>query len=368
VRLPGEKYGTADRAATAEFSSVAKIAMQANDPDKRRWPIATLLRLAVSLSFIGCIIWWLGGVGKIGAIVSRISFGLAALVIILIILDRALMTYKWTLLLKAKGIHLHLLTAMKIYCASMIWGTFLPPTVGADTIRAVSTARTGISTNEVVASIVVERMIGFLSALLLGLVSLVLLSTSGLLESRFMGLWWAALGMILLAAVVLVASFSDNLFHLIHNRILGRSHNNRIAEKLRKFHETYRAYRNNTGTLIVFFVLTFAEQLEAIVQSWLMAWALGIHVGILYFTMAIPLSVLVSRIPIGIGGLGTYEAASAFLLSLAGVSGAEGVAIAFSGRILQILSWLPWWFAHVISTGSARPATQRSYPKDATAA
>jgi uncharacterized protein (TIRG00374 family) len=341
--------------------------MHSEPPEKKRWPIGTLVRLVISLVLVGCIVWWFGGPGKIAAIAGRISFGLAGLVIILIMLDRALMTYKWTLLLKARGVHLRLLTAMKIYCASMIWGTFLPPTVGADTIRAVSTARTGISTNEVVASIVVERMIGFLSAFVLGLVSLVLLSTSGLFESRFMGVWWAALAMILLAAVVLVASFSDNLFHLIHDRILGCLHTKSIAEKLRKLHETYRAYRNNTGTLIVFFVLTFAEQLEAIVQSWLVALALGIHVGILNFTIAIPLSMLVSRIPIGIGGLGTYEAASAFLLSLGGVSGAEAVAIAFSGRILQILAWLPWWFAHVISTGSVRPAAEKSYPKPATA-
>src|SRR5438309_95088 len=142
--------------------------MHVKAPEKRRWPIGTLARLVISLVLIGCIVWWLGGLGKIAAIAGRISFGLASLAVIVSILDRALMTYKWTLLLKAKGIHLGLLTAMKIYCASMIWGMFLPTTVGADTIRAVSTARTGINANEVVASIVVERMFGFLSALLLG--------------------------------------------------------------------------------------------------------------------------------------------------------------------------------------------------------
>ena len=341
--------------------------MPANDPDKTRWPIARLVRLAISLVLIAGMVWWLGGVEKIGAIVSRISFGLAALVIFLITLDRALMTFKWMLLLKARGAHIRFLKAMKIYCASMVWGVFLPTTVGADAIRAVNVARSGVKTNEVVASIAIERMIGFFSGLLLGLVSLVVLSTSGLLESRFMGVWSAALALILLTAVVLVASFSDNLFYLVHDRILGRLHNNVIAEKLRKFHDTYRAYRNNTRTLIVFFVLTVAEQSLAIVQSWLMAFALGIHVGILYFIMAIPLSVLVSRIPIGIGGLGTFEAAFAFLLSLAGIPAAEAVAIPFTGRILQILAWLPWWFAHVISTRSARPATEKSYPQEANA-
>ena len=66
---------------------MGKIAIQANDPDKRRWPITTLVRLAVSLCFIGCIIWWMGGVGKIGAIVSRISFRFATLILILCTLE-----------------------------------------------------------------------------------------------------------------------------------------------------------------------------------------------------------------------------------------------------------------------------------------
>lgn len=42
----------------------------------------------------------------------------------------------------------------------------------SDTIRAVSMARTGINANEVVASIVIERVFGFVSVLLLGLCSL----------------------------------------------------------------------------------------------------------------------------------------------------------------------------------------------------
>ena len=112
--------------------------------------------------------------GKSFAIVKRIDLALAALVIIVFMLDRALMTFKWLLLLRARGIHPHFFRAMKIYCASMVWGMFLPSTVGADTIRAVSLVRTGINTNEVVASIVIERVFGFVSTLFVGLCSLLL--------------------------------------------------------------------------------------------------------------------------------------------------------------------------------------------------
>lgn len=338
-----------------------------NDPSKKRWPVATIVRLAISLVLIACIVWWLGGLGKIIAIAGRISLGWAALVVLLVTLDRALMTFKWTLLLKARGAHIRFFTAIKIYCASTVWGMLLPSTVGADTIRAVSTARTGINMNEVVASIVIERVFGFLSVLLLGLCSLLLLSLSSALESRYIIIWWAALIMIGSTLIALATSLNEKVFHLIHNRVLGRFHNNRLVAKLRKFHATYLAYRTHAGTLVTFSVLTVVEQLTPVVVLWIIALALDIHLALVPFLVAVPLSLLISRLPIGVYGLGTFEVTFIFFLSKTGLSGADAVAISFTGRILEIIAWLPWWFAHVISTGSARPATEKMCPKTTTA-
>jgi glycosyltransferase 2 family protein len=329
--------------------------------------LATFARSAISVMLIVLIVWWLGGFGKIGAIVAHISLGLAVLVLAVSMLDRALMTLKWVWLLKSRGIYFRFLPAMRIYCASMIWGMFLPATVGADSIRAVSTSRAGVNTNEVVASIVIERMIGFLSGLLVGLCSLLLLSITWSLPSRLVPVWWAALLLSTFAFVAVAASFSDDVFQLIHHHLLGPFRNNRLVDKLRNFHVAYLAYRKTPKSLVMFSVLTIAEQLIPIVQSWLVALSLGIHAGILAFMVAVPLSALVSRVPIGLGGLGTFEAAFALLLSLAGITGTEAIAIAFSGRILQILSWLPWWFAHVVSRGNIGPGAGKLYPQTSAA-
>jgi uncharacterized protein (TIRG00374 family) len=350
---------------TELLSADAEVAMQVDVPGKKRWPIGLLVRLATSLVLLGCIVWWFGGVEKIVRTMSRVSLGLAALVVIVFMLDRALMTFKWLLLLRARGIHPRFLSTMKIYCASMVWGTFLPSTVGADTIRAVSIARTGINTNEVVASIVVERIFGFLSTLFVGLCSLLLLSLSGELESRFIVIWWAALIMIGSSLIALATSLNERVFRFVHDRFLGRFRHSRIAEKLREFHETYLEYRKHVGALVAFSMLTVAEQLVAVSLLWLIALALGIHLGLLPFLVAVPLSLLIARLPIGVYGLGTFEVTFVFLLSESGLSGADAVAISFTGRVLEILGLLPWWFAHVISTGSARPATEKMYPKPA---
>ena len=114
-----------------------------------------------------------------------------------------------------------------------------------------------------------------------------------------------------------------------------------------------------------FSILTIAEQLVAVAVIWLIAFALGIHLGFLPFLVAVPLSFLISRLPIGVYGLGTFEAAFVFLLSASGLSGVDAVAISFSARILEILALLPWWLAHVITAGSIRPlVSKRQYPEE----
>lgn len=226
--------------------------------------------------------------------------------------------------------------------------------MGADAIRAFSTSRIGLDSNEVVASIIVERMVGFLSALFLGLISLLLLSQLNLLDSRFDLLWWFG-GVTLIAAIIaFAASFSRRMFDLLYGRLLYRFRDTRIIRRLRQFHSTYQAYQDNKKSLATFFGLTFGEQLMPILHTWLIARGMGIEVGLFFVTGAVPLTLLVSRLPISIDGLGVYEGVFVLLMSISGVSIAQAIAIAFAGRILQIASWLPWWMAYVVERGSLR--------------
>jgi uncharacterized protein (TIRG00374 family) len=260
--------------------------------------------------------------------------------------DRALMTFKWAQLLRSRGVQLPFLYGMKVYCASMIWGTFLPTTVGADVARAVSTARIGLDSDVVVSSIIIERMIGFLSALFLGLLSLLLLSLYGTLDSLFDDVWWLGIMMLAVATVFFAMSLSKHVFAWFHSCVPYALKRTSIIKRLGQFHATYRSYNNSKKALIQFFGLTFLEQLLPILHSWVIARGVGIDISLLFIAGVVPLTILISRIPISIDALGVFEGIFIILMSLGGVSPVEAVAIAFVGRILQTASWLPWWFSH----------------------
>ena len=90
---------------------------------------------------------------------------LTLLIVPVLLLDRLLMTYKWGLLLRAAGIHIPLWELFNIYLISGFVGSFLPVSVGADMARFYQMHRKKLDSAEVAASIVIERLLGFVAVL-----------------------------------------------------------------------------------------------------------------------------------------------------------------------------------------------------------
>jgi glycosyltransferase 2 family protein len=314
-----------------------------------------LLKLAMTVVLVGAIVWQLDDPRKVGQLLVTLDPAYMLLILAIYTVDRVLMTYKWGMLLRSRSQHLPFFHGVRIYCASMVWGMFLPMTVGSDAIRAFSTSRFGLDTDEVVASIFIERMLGFITALLLGLLSLFLLFLAGGLDARFRPLWWLGSLVLLGTTFAFATSFSQRAFDFLYGRLLHALSGTRIIRRLRRYHLTYLAYRHEKRSLAAFFALTVVQQLLPIFVLWLVARALEVEVSLLYMIWLVPLAFLISRIPISISALGVFEGVFILLMSVAGLTAAESVAIALAARILEMASLLPWWVAHVIGYGKLRP-------------
>jgi len=312
------------------------------------------LKILVSVGLLAAIVWNHGGLQAVATEIFRVDLRYIVLVAGLSLADRGLMTFKWTLLLRGRGLRISFLRAMMIYCASWVWGFFLPTTVGSDAIRAYCTSREGLDARETVASIVVERFVGFLSSLVLMFFSLLLLTALGSLGGQIVLAWAVGAAFAAVGVLLYLVSVSDRAFDLAHNRILGRFRRFGIASRLREFHEAYQSFVRDRRYFGTFFCLTFLEQLFPIVSLWAIARGMGIETGLLYFAGALPLAMLFSRLPISFDGIGVFEAVFVVLIALAGVSASQAVAISVTGRILMLLVLIPWWLAFVFARGNLR--------------
>jgi len=317
---------------------------------------SVLLRFIVTAALFGLILSKLGGFGEIARVLKGISPAFIVLTIAAITVDRALMTFKWGRLLAAQGSNLGLLPGMKIYCASMVSGIVLPMSVGADAVRTYMASRIGLNAGRVVASIVVERAIGFLASLVVGLAGFVVLSKSGVLHEQFGWIWWTGGGVLVLGLLVLSLSFNKKVYIWLDRGLLSRIGDSKPARVLREFQANYRAYGNQKRLLASFFGLSVLEQLTTLLYMWLVAIGLGVEVGLLYFAGALPLALLISRLPITFHGLGLFDGVFALLLSYSGVPMAQSVAITLGVRILELAAWFPWWLAYLVERSTLNPA------------
>jgi glycosyltransferase 2 family protein len=270
-------------------------------------------------------------------------------------LDRVLMSYKWGLLLAIRGYSIGLARQLMVYCSAMMWGLALPSTVGADGIRVVLVRRFGVRVDDTLATILVERGIGFVSALLTALIGVLILRTQVELSQAFDNLLLLG-GLALVGAMAIVAfSFSERALQWMMRLVPARFAAGRIGQLFERLHAAYRSLGVDRPRLLWFATLTFLEQILMIACYGLTAIALGIDFNATFLFAAVPLAILISRLPISIDGIGVYEGIFIGIMTLGGVRAEDSLAISLAMRVLQIVVWLPWWLLMALNTKDLRP-------------
>ncbi len=315
----------------------------------------TLLRVAVALVLGALIVWYAGGVRELARSAAHPNPWYLLIASVGFMVDRGLMAFKWGLLLKSRGIRVPLYYGFKVYCASSIWATFLPTTTGADAIRVFFARRENVDTGELIASVVVERALGFLASLVMGLIALFILRQHHYWDERFRPVLWAAVLLLVGGAGAFVVSLGRTTFDTFWRWMPRRLAESWLGRKVQRLHGTYTAYGADWRALTTVFGLTLVEQFFPILCIWLVAVSLDTPIGILFVAGVLPLTLLVARLPISVDGLGVYEGILIVLMGLAGVEPATAVSIALIGRVVQVLSYLPWWAVFTIETRHIKP-------------
>jgi uncharacterized protein (TIRG00374 family) len=313
------------------------------------------LRIALSIALVVVLFTYVVDGHEVLRVLHRFETKYLVLALIVVTLDRVLMTYKWILLLRAQGYRLPLLQGVMIYCTSMVWGLALPATVGADAIRAVMVTKRGFNGTDVVTSIVIERMVGFVLALALGLVSLAVLRGLGVLDARFDIALYLGVAMLIGVTALMISALNETLVSEVVAQLPRAVRDSKIMSYLDRFAAAYRSLGGARSTIAQFSALTVLEQLFSVILPWTLAKGLGVDVDLLLMLGVLPISTLISRLPISFDGLGVYEAVFVGLLVLAGIDAAAALAMAISGRIIQLFAFLPWWVAYVARSGAMRP-------------
>ncbi|MBI5522263.1 MAG: flippase-like domain-containing protein [Desulfarculus sp.] len=263
--------------------------------------------------------------------------------------DRLLMSYKWTLLLHCRGLAINQSEALRAYYLGTFAGCFLPTTLGADALRIGAVSHAGRTSQDVAASVIMERMLGMMATALAGLVGLVLLKqvATGAPPGRLATTMTITLGLAGGTLLLLVSSLSGLAGRLLERGEQMLAGRGKLGGWLGKLLLAYHQYRRHPRTLALFLTLSFLEQGSPVVANWLAAQALHLDISPLVLAAATPVAMALARVPIWFSSFGVVEGLFVFFFGLVGVGATEAFLLGLTTNVTAMLTALPGLFFYL---------------------
>lgn len=294
---------------------------------------------------------------SIGEALRRISAAEVVLLLGVYTVDRVLMGLKWGLLLRILDVRLPLWQAVRIFYQASFSGVFLPSHVGGDILRVLWVREATGETNSALASLVMERLLGFICSINLALLGAAM--AAGLLAPDHLQL--VILGGVV-AAVTVNAGFALSLLPPVNAWVLerlgaGGGGLSKIRDALHRFYSAYARFSANRGAIMLNALLTLLEQCVQMVAVYVAARSLGLTVDPLMFFAASTVYAMILRFPIAPDGWGVGELASIGVYGLIGIGAADAFVISVLNHIMPMLALTPGFVFMLRGQSRVRPAS-----------
>jgi uncharacterized membrane protein YbhN (UPF0104 family) len=292
------------------------------------------LKALLSLALLGWVLVR-AGAGTVLDRLGQIDGFWAAVSVAILVVQYAIMVARWDLVLRrAFGLHIGLRRLSLVFGFGEIMGSFLPGFVGLDAIRTLALAKIA-PTATVLRSVLVDRAFG-LAALLL-VIAATLPVTTGIpaLGPAVPILALVSLGG--LAALAILIAGADRWGVLPY---LGQL----IAPVARDLRATLRDPPVAGAVIATGLIM----HLLSVALIWSLGRMFGVDLGLANCLLIVPSALLISALPISVGGWGLREGAIVSGFALLGIDTAAagaasigfGLSIVLAGTIGITVPWL----------------------------
>ncbi len=298
----------------------------------RKQALSLALRIGLSLAMLGVLIWRVPSFDA-SQVVPELTVGTVlwlTFAALLTLLGVVLSALRWQKVLEVLGLHAGLRTLLSHYLAGQFVSNVLPTTIGGDVLRVSRLSRDTGESPRSFASVVLERLTGWLVLPIISVVGFVVnppLQHLGTATRVALGLAFATL----LALVGVLYAASDQR---IGGRFASRDGWRRFAGAV---HLGLDQLRRDKAAAVNVLLVGFAYQLVLVLAAVAAAQSLGLGktAGLTALLAFFPAVAIAQVLPIGISGLGVREGAFILFLGPLGVADEEAIAL---GLLLYLLN------------------------------
>ena len=234
--------------------------------------------------------------------------------------------FRWEMLLRGVEIYLPFKRVIISFSGGIFFNLFLPSTIGGDLMRSIDLATYTKKPKEVVATVFLDRVSGYIGLVIVALLAVAL--GWNLIENKGMLLIVVIITAVLIS--VLLVLFNNFLFCKI-NKFLHSPKAGKIREAIKNVHQEMYIFRQQKSLIVKNLLLSLAIQIIIPLVFYITALSLGLKLNVIYFLIFIPVIGAITMLPISIGGLGLRDYATISFFAKAGV----GKDLAFAMSLLN---------------------------------
>ena len=226
--------------------------------------------------------------------------------------------FRWKMLLNAVGIRLPLSRLLSPFAGGIFFNLFFPSTIGGDFVRSADLAMHTKKTKEVVATVLLDRLSGYI-----GLVAVALLAflwgRKLIQEKIIMQSLFALTVLTGVLIFILLILFNGSIYSKI-NKLLHSPNGGKLRTTIESIHQEMHYFRKHKKIIFNNLLLSFIIQALSPLSGYIISLSLGLKLNIAYFSIFLPIIGAVTLLPISVGGLGLRDALTIYFFTKVGIS------------------------------------------------
>ncbi len=296
--------------------------------------LSLFLRIAISGALIAALLikvdW-----NELAGIFPSISWGYIMIAVVLLYTDKLLTSFRWSLLLKKKGLYPPFGRLVKIDFLSNALGVLIPSSAGPDVIRGYGLSRYSRNTTDSLSSLIIDRLISVTALVAITLAATGFLSSA--IDYRITVTVWG--GAIILGLMLLL--ITNRALLRIVKSIFGHRATEGIAGAARKIFNSFLDYRDHPFTMAQAFGLALLSQGIRIFRIFLYSLALGLDIPFYAFVVFVPIILFLTLLPISLAGIGIRENGYLYFFARWGITPQIALTISLFTYFMILLTAIP---------------------------
>ena len=294
-----------------------------------------LLKIGVTLG-LSAYVLWKAGLGDAIDMLRMATWGWVAFAACSALLAMVLNVRRWQMMLAGQGEAAPLPTLIRLYLVAMFFNNVLPSRFGGDVVRAYGASIRLTTKTRSAAAVVMDRLVGAISVLLLGVMALSLNPSVVPLQLGELLVAGLVIGVgvvgLLLARSPRLGGAWGLLAHVEKVPLVGRG----LRPRVEAAGDAIRSYAHERPLIARALAISMVANGLSIVNIYLYGLAVGADISLAQAAVVTPVVLAVALLPISLNGLGTTELTFVILFGAMGVPPDVALAIGILRRLVLL--------------------------------